>query len=139
MIKHHILIADDEQELLWAMRLVLRSAHYEVSVVADGQKALLYILEAKKRNFPVDLLITDIQMPNLTGLELIKELKSRDIIVPVIIMTSNGNRYLDNRLSTKDYRGYLNKPFETKKLLESIDIILTEKDGYNLSKFNCLT
>ena len=74
MERKHILVADDERNILHGLEFILEAANYKVTTAADGQEAFEQILAAKESYSPIDLLITDIRMPGLTGLQLIDEL-----------------------------------------------------------------
>ena len=101
MSRKHILVADDEQNALLTMQFILEVADYSVTTAKDGKEALSKILEARKGSKPVDLLITDIQMPGLTGLELMDELNRLRIDVPVLAVTGYGASELVTELMNK--------------------------------------
>ena len=134
MDKKHILIADDQESLLIAMKLILKGANYKVTTVADGQAALSFILKTKK--LP-DLLITDIDMPNLSGLELIDELNRRNISIPILATTAYKNIAVQKKLLHMGCKYYLEKPFGFEELLRHVNMIF-EKDITNLLMKTCL-
>jgi len=81
----HILVADDEKNARRMLQILLNQLGFQVSTVANGAEALETI-----RNTSIDLLITDLNMPNMNGLELLSILRQEDNDVPVIIVTAYG-------------------------------------------------
>ena len=128
MKKNHIIVAEDENHTRHTMRLILKKAGYRVTTVEDGHEALQKILDNIEAFEEFDLLITDVQMPELSGVELIRELAKQNIDIPILIITGYGDR--------KEYAdavgamcvGCIEKPFEPKDLLECVDRVL-EKHG----------
>jgi DNA-binding NtrC family response regulator len=84
-VKLTILVADDEKNIREGLCEAMRMDGYEVAAAADGQEAL----EAVNRGV-VDLLITDIKMPRLSGEELLKKVAAKYPTLPVIILTGHG-------------------------------------------------
>lgn len=122
MNKKHILIIDDEDITCKAVSRVLKIEDYEVTCADDGEKGLAIILKNKDGENKIDLVITDIQMPVMNGLELIKKLKDYKIDVPVIVITAHyGKKALDVLGYGKI--DFLEKPFGSMELLERVDRI----------------
>ena len=84
-MRGRILVVDDEQNIRTVLRTLLSRLGYEVSVAVDGRDALDFV----QRN-EVDLVLTDLRMPKLSGLELLDELKQTHPEVPVIVLTAHG-------------------------------------------------
>jgi CheY-like chemotaxis protein len=120
----HILVADDEQNTLLTMQFILEVANYKVTTAENGQEALGKILKAKDNGSPVDLLITDIQMPCLTGLELIDELNRLGIDIPILVITGYGSEELVMELTRKGCNQYLGKPIDDEELAKCVSILL---------------
>ena len=83
MAGERILIVDDEKSMCQFLSIMLRKEGYQITVVASGAKALEQFKSAK-----FDLVITDIRMSGMDGIELLAELKKIDQTIPVIIMTA---------------------------------------------------
>ena len=124
MSKKHILIADDEQNTLMTMQFILEVADYRVTTADNGRDALDKILVSRNANSPVHLLITDIQMPGLTGLELMDELNRLKIDVPFLAITGYGNKELIAELTSMGCDRYLDKPIDEEELVECLAMLL---------------
>ena len=120
----HILIAEDEHHLRLVMCLLLRRAGYQVSIAEDGVEAFCKILEYSESNNPVHLVITDIFMPKIDGLELIDWLQAEQLDIPVIAISGYGNNRLLADLRCRGCTEYLDKPFIPEEMLDTIDKVL---------------
>jgi len=117
-----ILIADDEAHILHIVSLKLRNAGYEVSTAEDGEQALAMVRELRP-----DLLITDFQMPYLSGLELCVELR-RDpetADLPAMLLTARGSALSGPELARTNIRDVMNKPFSPREVLARVETLLT--------------
>jgi two-component system NtrC family sensor kinase len=112
-----ILVSDDSQEIREFLEEALMTlADYRVHTVGDGMSALSLVNELDP-----DLVITDQQMPNLTGLELIRRLKHERPLLPVVLMTGESSESLTVEALRAGVVDYLVKPFTPDTLLESVD------------------
>jgi DNA-binding response OmpR family regulator len=98
---------DDDPSIGQCLSLFLRGQGYEVSCFTDGRR----VLEHLKTNRP-DLLITDIQMPAMSGLELIKQVREIKPTLPVITMSGAWDEATSYELSKLAVNVYLPKPFD---------------------------
>ena len=122
MPKTLILIAEDSPEIRrFLEEAVLRPAGYEVRSVGDGLSALSLARELKP-----DLLITDQHMPSLTGVELIRKLRSDPPTIPAILITSEGSEALAVEAMRAGALDYLTKPFEAEHMLAAVGRALAE-------------
>ncbi len=126
MAKKHILVVDDEPNMLNTMEFILEVAKYRVSLASSGKKALDMILAAKKSKAPIDLLITDIQMSGFSGLDLLDKLKESSIEVPVLAITAYGNRKIYSELARRGCNDYMDKPLAEQELISRIRNLLNE-------------
>ncbi len=110
-----ILVADDDEDMRYLFSTILRDAGFEVDTAADGQEASHALFERR-----YDLLITDNEMPHLSGLELIERVRHAGIKLSILIVsgTMPAGRVLDNRQLR--VTGMLPKPFEPRELLNAI-------------------
>jgi len=123
MGKKRIFIADDEENMLITLGFILESAGYDISTSTNGRQAMNKILSEKSN--PFDLLILDVQMPYITGLQLIDELRHSGITTPIIVMTGYESDELINELKAKGCNCYIEKPFDEDKLLAKIEKIIS--------------
>lgn len=116
-----ILIADDEAHILHIVSLKLRNAGYEVDTAEDGEDAL-----HKIREQPPDLLITDLQMPFLNGLELCVELRRDPDLreLPALLLTARGASLEGHELARTNIRGVMSKPFSPREVLLKVESLL---------------
>lgn len=116
----HILIVDDEQQMLNSLEFILMSGGYMTSAVPRAREAQNRIREALKTSNPVDLLITDIQMPEITGLQLIDELNRQGLAVPTLAITGYGDKEMVVELMRMGVKDFRDKPFDPEELLQQV-------------------
>jgi two-component system, OmpR family, response regulator len=106
-----ILIAEDDAVLADALSRSLRASGYAVDVVENGEEA-----DAALAAQPFDLLILDLGLPRLSGLEVLKRLRTRDSAVPVLILTASDS--VEQRVKGLDLGAddYMAKPFALSEL-----------------------
>ena len=110
-----ILIIEDNRELAHLLQLHLRDLEYSVEVAADGASGL-----AKAETGAYDLIILDLMLPGLDGLEICKRIRRRSSYVPILILTSKTSeldRVLGLELGADDY---VTKPFSIMELLARV-------------------
>ena len=118
-----ILIVDDDQGTLNALSLGLWSTGYEVVTAKDGREALDILASSHDGEERVQLLITDMQMPEMNGLELIKSARKLTLNIPAILITAYGNPRLESEIMQLGRCGYMEKPFAPETLLDGINEI----------------
>lgn len=119
-----ILIAEDEPSALRTMRLMLLAEGYEVEASSDGIEAFEKISVAHRDGAPYDLLITDIQMPGMTGDELVERIKAENIPCRFLAISGFGEKHLVVKLMRKGCHDFLDKPFSDDDLAQSVDRVL---------------
>ena len=121
-----ILVVDDEPHIVHVLSLKLRNAGYEVMTAGDGEEAL----ELAQQHMPA-LIITDFQMPYMTGLELCKALAQQAFTrqIPVVILTARGYTLDDSDLTVGNIRDVISKPFSPRAILEQIERILANSQN----------
>ena len=115
----HILVAEDQADIRDLLVMNLRGAGYDVAAVADGAAAL-----ASQAESASDLLILDLMMPALDGLEVCKALRARGHSTPILMLTAKStelDRVLGLELGADDY---LTKPFSLAELLARVKALL---------------
>jgi DNA-binding response OmpR family regulator len=112
---NNILIADDDPTIRLFLREVMKKAGYLVSVAPDGQAAL-----KKLRQKKFDLLLLDVWMPKMNGLELLSLLQNEPAPPKVIVMTSDGTPETVVRAVREQAYFYVRKPVDPKTLVELV-------------------
>jgi len=125
--KKRILIVDDEEDLTWSIskRLAKDGDSLEIICTNSGSNALEMLSKYK-----VDLLVTDIRMPGISGLQLLNEVKVRYPQTPVIVMTAYGSMEVKKVLEHLGKTGYIEKPFEINELRKLIYSLLRLKECF---------
>lgn len=119
---HKIALIDDDQNILTSVSIALESEGFDVSTYSDGETGLNGVLKD-----PADLVVLDMKMPRMDGMEVIKHLKEKTDI-PVIFLTSKDDeidQVLGLRMGAEDY---ITKPFSQRLLIERIRVILRRQD-----------
>ncbi|MEK7269366.1 MAG: response regulator transcription factor [Planctomycetota bacterium] len=114
-----ILVVEDDAGIRWTLQKSLEREGFSVAVASDGEQGLERALSGKP-----DLCLVDVMLPRLNGFELLKALRRRGSIVPVIFLTAKGaemDRVLGLDLGADDY---IPKPFSLRELLARIQAVL---------------
>lgn len=116
-----ILLADDEQDFLWALRRGLSTGGHEVIAASDGVEAL-----ALARRHPPDLLVLDIAMPHLDGLQVLRRLRSDSFLAAIPVLFLTARSAIEDRVRALEAGGddYLVKPFDLRELSARIHALL---------------
>lgn len=120
-----ILIIDDERDVRATIRRVLERADYRVLEAGDGREAL-----EVASSTPCDLVITDINMPEMDGIEVIMTLAEKTPGLPVIAISGGGKLPKELLLASADLLGAvttLSKPFEISELLDAVRTALESR------------
>jgi DNA-binding response OmpR family regulator len=122
-----VLIVDDEETLTWSMAKSLSRDvdKYQVMVANSGREAL----DALKAN-RVDLVISDIRMPDINGLDLLVRIKKDHPQTKVIIMTAYGSSDVQKEATRRGSLFYIEKPFEIADIRKVIIDVLGKKKGF---------
>jgi two-component system, NtrC family, response regulator AtoC len=110
-----ILIIDDEESIRHMLTMVLRKEGWAVKAVDNGQEGLKELLV-----HPYDIVLCDVRMPKLGGLELLDELASRKLPATVIVMSAFGSRELAIDALKRGAYDYLDKPFKKDEIILTI-------------------
>ena len=127
MNNEHILICEDDDACLISLSFILENEGYMVSTASDGNIAVETIFNANKGSVPVDLLITDLHMPELDGLQLIKHIRNSGFNMPVIVMTGYGEREVLKELIKIGCDDFLDKPFDPTELRDKVAVVLKKR------------
>ena len=116
-MKELILIAEDDADMRDLLQDDLERAGYKTLVAVDGRSAFIHI---KRSDEPIDLVITDVQMPGMKGNDLLAAVREMRAEAPVIIITGFGSVGQAVEMMKQGAYQYLTKPFETKELLRLV-------------------
>jgi two-component system cell cycle sensor histidine kinase/response regulator CckA len=115
--KGTILVVDDHEDLLRFVRQVLERADYEVLGAGSGEQALAL---ARGMEGNLDLLVTDLMLPGITGGELREQIRELHPKCPAIYISGVSQKRIDE-LGLKYGATFLKKPFSAKQLLEAVE------------------
>lgn len=111
-VRARVLVVDDEETIRELLSKTLALAEYEVDVAADGRTAV-----DRMRLIPYDLLITDLRMPGIDGLTVVREARRLKADLPVIIVTGYSTEASAIEAINLGVQGYLTKPFRVPRVL----------------------
>jgi DNA-binding response OmpR family regulator len=119
-----ILVVDDETHILHVVSLKLKNAGYNVLTAKDGEEALEI-----SSGIPIQLLITDFQMPGMSGLELASRFHGEPgrRQLPIILLTAHGLALEQVEMARAGITVRLSKPFSPRELLETVQRLLRER------------
>jgi CheY-like chemotaxis protein/predicted regulator of Ras-like GTPase activity (Roadblock/LC7/MglB family) len=141
----NVLVVDDEEDLTWsiAKHLSKDKDKYNLSTVNSGADALELL-----KNTHVELVISDIRMPEISGLDLLLKIRENYPDTKVIIMTAYGSSEIQDEANSRGCFKYIEKPFEINDLRQMILDTVSEKEGFegkisdfqlsDLIQMNCL-
>jgi len=117
-----ILIVDDSHDnRLFLSKYILQPAGYRVLTAPDGVRGLNKAIDEQP-----DLLLADLQMPRMNGVELVIALQERKLEIPVILMTFHGSEEIAIQAFRLGVKDYIIKPFAPEEILASVERALTE-------------
>lgn len=119
--KRKVLLADDEEDIKLVIQMYLETSGYEVVTAYDGLDAI----EKAKETKP-DLILMDIMMPVIDGIEVTRQIKSLEETkhIPVVMLTAAAQSAMVERAMKAGASDYISKPFEPENLKNIVDQIL---------------
>ncbi len=117
--KAKVMVVDDNVDLLKLMSIRLRPFNFELKTVTSAEEALSTLAV-----WPADLVITDLQMEGMSGMELFQQLQRDNPMLPVIILTAHGTIPEAVEATESGVASYLTKPFDSDVLVEKIRVAL---------------
>jgi len=110
-----ILVVDDQESMRDMLADLLEMMGFESRTVESGAQALEQLGAAD-----IDLVITDLNMPEMDGLELMKRIKARDPALPVIVITGYGTFHTERQVLSNGADGYIPKPCTINRVQETV-------------------
>ena len=114
-----ILIVEDEKATGWALAQTLKEDGYEATVVGSSEDALKHL---SKRN--CHLLVTDVRLPGMNGVDLVKALRKAPPSPPAIVITAYGTQELKEKAAKAGADAWFVKPFNVRELKQKIAALL---------------
>jgi two-component system chemotaxis response regulator CheY len=126
---YNILVVDDSSPMRAVIRKTIEISGFSVGEyldAADGREALEML-----KNHWVDLVLTDYNMPEMNGLELIKEMKGNELLsaIPIVVITTEGSEQMMQQFLEKGAAGYIQKPFTPEDIREKLNTIIGETEN----------
>ncbi len=117
--KKHVLAVDDSEPMRKLVSLVLKAAGYDVTTASDGTEAL-----EKFRIHDFDLVVTDMNMPKMHGLDLIRSIRETDMEVPILALTTESEENIRQRGSQAGANGWVLKPFQATPFVDLVTQVI---------------
>ena len=128
MPKGRVLVIDDEEDVREVLRLHLEGAGFNVLEAENGEDGI-NILRSEDNMINIGLILCDIRMPKVNGVECVDFLKKEVPGIPVVMVTGYPDTEMATSLMKKGVKDYLVKPVEKEKLLDVVDkIVAAGKD-----------
>jgi FixJ family two-component response regulator len=118
-----IAVIDDEEQIRRALLRLLRAAGMDARAYASGQEFL-----SGWRTDPPDCIVLDLQMPDMTGLELLQCLTQLDARIPLLMITAHDEPAMKERCLAAGALAYLRKPLDDRVLIDAINSACNVKD-----------
>jgi len=128
--KGKILVIDDEPDVREVLKIHLESANFNVIEAENGEEGIT-LMKAGSNLLQVGLIICDIRMPKVNGVEAIDYLKENAPSIPIMVVTGYPDSELAVSLLKKGVKDYLVKPVEKEKLLAKVKEILSSEQKFD--------
>jgi DNA-binding NtrC family response regulator len=112
-----VLIVEDDNAMAQMCAKLIRRRGHNVVIAASGQDALAMVREARD----IDVVITDVQMPKMSGMQLVARLHALDATLPIILMTGYAQLLSPSEALEIGAADYIMKPFEPETLIGSLE------------------
>jgi len=127
--RYRILVVDDEEFMLYSLSKLLGLMGFETVTAGNGSTAL-NVLDSNS----IDLVITDVNMPGMSGIELLKQIKQKNHEMPVIIITGFGIEKAQAMAKDGNADGFLPKPFRMNDIRDLIDRVLADSPSQSIEE-----
>jgi putative two-component system response regulator len=128
-MSYHIVATDDEAAIRKVMTIMLKRAGYVVSTCSNGNELLALLQKSS-----VDLILLDIKMPGISGIDLLSRIKIDYPTIPVVMVTAFGDLETGIKAMRAGAADYLAKPVGQHQLLKTIDEVLRRKENPTISE-----
>lgn len=114
--KYKLLFVDDEETILSILSKIFKNLDAKFFIAKDGDEAI----DILKNNSDIDFLITDINMPNVNGFELIRQTQEKYKNVKILILSAHSEIAYMKKANSLNVKNYLTKPLEITQLINAI-------------------
>ena len=128
--RNHVLLVEDEVNVANGLKMILDDAGYDVDVALDGQKALSLF-----QSDGIDLVVSDLRLPDIDGMEVVREMKTIKPDLDVIIITGYPSMTSAIDSGKLGVREYLRKPFSEDEFMEAVNKALQEREEVSFERF----
>lgn len=125
MPKGKIMVVDDEEDVRETIKLQLEAGNYNVIEAGDGEEAIK-LLRSEDNLTNCGLILCDIRMPKVNGVEYISYLKEQAPGIPVVVITGYPDTELAVGLMNQGVKDYLVKPVESEKLMQVVNKLIAQ-------------
>lgn len=122
IIKSKVLVVDDESQIVFLLKQVLEREGYEVFTASNGIEGI----DSNSKNNP-DVIILDLKMPAMNGIEALEHIRKTDEDVKVIILTGYGNEEMVGKAESLNAYKFINKPFNIAEIRNTVRDALKKK------------
>ncbi|MGI6551209.1 MAG: response regulator [Syntrophomonadales bacterium] len=119
---HRVLVVDDQKGVRRLLEELFKKEGYEVNVAVDGKDSV-----EKVKAYPPDIVLMDMKMPNMNGLEASQEIIKYDQTIPIIMMTAYGEMEVVQKALEVGVKKYITKPFDIIDLRNMVKEVLESK------------
>ena len=132
MAKGKILVIDDEQDIRDIFKDRLEKAGYNPILAENGEEAIS-LLRSGDNMINVGVILCDIRMPKVNGIECIKFLRQQAPGIPIVVITGYPDSDLANKLIAQGIKEYLVKPVDKGKMMDVINKIVAEGKDFSMA------
>jgi len=120
-----ILVIEDETELRELLGRALKKLGHAVDLIADGTEGLFYATE-----YPVDLAIVDLGLPGRSGMDIVREVRKRDMSYPILVLTARSDWQDKVQALELGADDYVTKPFRLEEVMARVQALLRRSAGH---------
>lgn len=123
-MKQHILVFDNENHTRLALNITLRSAGFKVTMVRTVEESSRLMIAAASGGDPINMLVVNISLPDMKGMNLIDTLNEKRILTPTLVITGFREKQFLKELKRRGNYDFLFKPFSDDEFLRKTQAVL---------------
>lgn len=128
--RQHVLLAEDDDEIRWALTSLFLNTGYQVRAVRDGAQLLnelASIIEGRQGKFAPDVIVTDVRMPGFSSVNIMTGLREAGWTTPVLFISAYGDPELKERVARLGFTEFFDKPLDLDALEASVSAAASGK------------